>query len=169
MITRERLSQKRQRKTRRKDRRKTSMQKRSGSKTYLELFTKRSREGRQAPQAVVSSDNRWVASNCCTTSPEKEGPPKAREGEGEAGWGKEGTTKATSREARVKPLEGPGATATVTSGATKSATPLGSSEAPAATPSTECCESRGSELVGTAGGREEVDEETREDETLKRE
>ena len=45
--------------------------------------------------------------------------------------------------------------------------PPGSSEAPAATSSTECCESRGSELVGTAGGREEVDEEMREDETLK--
>ena len=43
MITRERLSKKRQRKTRHKDRRKTSIQRRSGSKTYLELFTKRSR------------------------------------------------------------------------------------------------------------------------------
>ena len=116
---------------------------------------------------MVSSDNRWVASNCCTTSPEKEGPPKAREEEGEAGWGEEGTTKATSREARAKPSEGPGATATVTPRAAKSATPPGSSEAPAVTSSTECCESRGSELVGTAGGREEVDEEIREDETLK--
>jgi len=108
-----------------------------------------------------------VASNCCTTSPEIEGPPEAREGEGEAGWGEEGATKATSREAGAKSSEGPGATATVTSGTAKFATPPGSSEAPAATSSTECCESRGSELVGTAGGREEVDKEMREDETLK--
>jgi len=108
-----------------------------------------------------------VASNCCTTSPEIEGPPEAREGEGEAGWGEEGATKATSREAGAKSSEGPGATATVTSGATKPATPPGSSEAPAATSSTECCESRGSGFVGTAGSREEVDGEIREDETLK--
>ena len=140
MIMRERLSKKRQRETRRKDRRKTSMQKRSGSKTYLELFTKVTRVNK-LPQAAVSSDNRWVASNCCTTSPEKEGPPEAREGEGEAGWGEEGTTKATSREAGVKPSEGPGATATVTSGAAKTATSPGSSEAPTATSSTEYCES----------------------------
>ena len=118
MITRERLSKKRQRETRHKDRRKTSMQKRSGSKTYLELFTKRSHEGRPQPR-----------------------PPKAREGEGEAGWGEEGTTKATSREAGVKPSEGPSVTAIVTSGAAKTATSPGSSEAPAATSSTECCKS----------------------------
>ena len=68
---------------------------------------------------------------------------------------------------RYKGPEELGATATVTSGATKPATPPGSSEAPAATSSTECCESRSSELVGMTGGREEVDEEIREDEALK--
>ena len=46
MIMRKRLSKKRDRKTRHKDRRKTNIQKRNDGKTYLELFSKRSRKGR---------------------------------------------------------------------------------------------------------------------------
>ena len=46
MIMREGLSKKRQRKTRHKDRRKANIQRRNGGKTYLELFSKRSHNGR---------------------------------------------------------------------------------------------------------------------------
>ena len=84
-----------------------------------------------------------MASNCYTTSLAKGGPPEAREGEGEAGRGEGGTTRAISQEAEANPSEGPAAMATVTSGTTKSAaaSSLESLVARATTSLIVCCES----------------------------
>ena len=50
----------------------------------------------------------------------KDGPPEARRGEGEAGRGEEGMTRAICWEAMANPSDEPAAMAMVTSGAGKS-------------------------------------------------